>query len=95
MYWYNGRIYESDITRGVIIWELSSNNTAGAMNFGHLNPQTQETSFAFKGTAFGRYKPAANQMGFVVFGESTTDDVSGGEGSDEGFAGDGDGFGGP
>jgi hypothetical protein len=94
-YWYNGRIYESDITRGVIIWELSSNNTAGAMNFDHLNPQTQETSFAFKGTAFGRYKPVANQMGFVVFGESTPEDVSGDQGSDEGFAGDGDGFGGP
>ena len=22
-YWYNGRIYESDITRGLIIWNLS------------------------------------------------------------------------
>jgi hypothetical protein len=34
-------------------------------------------------------------MGVVVFGESNPDDVSGGEGSDEGFAGEGDGFGGP
>lgn len=94
-YWYNGRIYESDITRGLIIWNLSNNVTAGAMNFDHLNPQTQETSFPFKGTAFGRYKPAANQQGFVVFGESAPDDASGGAGSDEGFAGDGDGLGGP
>jgi hypothetical protein len=41
-YWYNGRIYESDITRGLIIWELSDKAVAGAMMLGHLNPQTQE-----------------------------------------------------
>ena len=91
-YWYNSRIYESDITRGLIIWELGDNVVAGAMKLDHLNPQTQETSFPFKGTAFGH---ANNQQGFVIFGESAPGDVSGGEGSDEGFAGDGDGFGGP
>jgi LVIVD repeat len=48
-YWYNGRIYESDITRGLIIWNLSDNVTAGAKKFGHLNPQTAETSFELKG----------------------------------------------
>jgi hypothetical protein len=58
-YWYNGRIYESDITRGLIIWNLSDNVTAGAKKFGHLNPQTQETSFPFKGTASGQNKAAA------------------------------------
>jgi len=41
-YWYDGRIYESDITRGLIIWEVSGNTTAGANKLGHLNPQTQE-----------------------------------------------------
>ncbi len=41
-YWYNGRIYESDITRGLIIWRLSDTAVAGAMKLGHLNPQTQE-----------------------------------------------------
>jgi hypothetical protein len=41
-YWYDGRIYESDITRGVIIWKLSDNAVAGAQKLGHLNPQTQE-----------------------------------------------------
>lgn len=86
-YWYNGRIYESDITRGLITWELSDNITAGAMMLDHLNPQTQETSFAFKGTAFGTYKATADQQGFVVFGESAPGDVSGGAGSEEGFAG--------
>lgn len=94
-YWYNGRIYESDITRGLIIWILSDNVTASAMMFDHLNPQTQETSFPFKGTAFGKNKAAPDQQGFVVFGESAPGDVSGGTGSDEGFAGDGDGLGGP
>jgi hypothetical protein len=53
-YWYNGRIYESDILRGLIIWKLSDNAVAGARRLGHLNPQTQETSFPFKGTAFGK-----------------------------------------
>ena len=41
-YWYNGRIYESDITRGLIIWRLDDPavntylRTSGANN-----PQTQ------------------------------------------------------
>jgi hypothetical protein len=48
-YWYNGRIYESDITRGLIIWKLSDKVTAGARKFDHLNPQTSETSFELKG----------------------------------------------
>ena len=52
-YWYDGRIYESDITRGLIIWNLSDKAVAGAMKLGHLNPQTQETSFPFTGTALG------------------------------------------
>jgi hypothetical protein len=52
-YWYNGRIYESDITRGLIIWKLSDNAVAGAKKFDRVNPQTQETTFPFKGTAFG------------------------------------------
>ncbi|HWQ16060.1 MAG TPA: hypothetical protein VNL77_24885 [Roseiflexaceae bacterium] len=85
-YWYNGRIYESDITRGLLTWDLSDNVVAGAMNLDHLNPQTQETSFPFKGTAFGKHKPAADQRGFVVFGESAPGDVSGGAGTGEGFS---------
>jgi hypothetical protein len=44
-YWYNGFIYESDILRGLIIWKLSDPAVAGAKRLGHLNPQTQETSF--------------------------------------------------
>jgi hypothetical protein len=64
-YWYNGRIYESDITRGLLVWDLSDNTVAGATQFDHLNPQTQETSIPFKGTAFGKQR-AADQLGLVV-----------------------------
>ena len=41
-YWYDGFIYESDITRGLLIWNLSDRAVAGARKLGHLNPQTQE-----------------------------------------------------
>ena len=41
-YWYDGFIYESDITRGLLIWNLSDSAVAGARKLGHLNPQTQE-----------------------------------------------------
>ena len=33
-YWYDGRIYESDMRRGLIIWNLSDNAVAGATNSG-------------------------------------------------------------
>jgi PA domain/LVIVD repeat len=49
-YWYNGLIYESDIRRGLIVWNLSDNAVAGAKKLDHLNPQTQETSFPLKRT---------------------------------------------
>lgn len=71
----------------MLLWNLSSNIVAGARRLDHLNPQTQETSFPFKCTAFGRSK-AADQQGFVVVGASAADDASGGAGSNEGFAGD-------
>lgn len=48
-YWYDGFIYESDIRRGLIIWRLADPAVAGAEKLGHLNPQTQETSFPMTG----------------------------------------------
>jgi hypothetical protein len=68
-YWYDGRIYESDITRGLIVWNLNDRVVAGARHLGHLNPQTQETSFAFKGTAHGKDKAA----GAAAFAAVTAD----------------------
>jgi hypothetical protein len=47
-YWYNGHIYESDIRRGLIVWGLSDAAVAGAKKLDHLNPQTEETSFALR-----------------------------------------------
>ncbi|HEX9890684.1 MAG TPA: hypothetical protein VGB28_01310, partial [Actinomycetota bacterium] len=41
-YWYNGNIYESDITRGLLTWALNDTRVAGALDLSHLNPQTQE-----------------------------------------------------
>jgi hypothetical protein len=41
-YWYNGRIYESDITRGLLIWELSDKAVSNVMTLQHLKPQTQD-----------------------------------------------------
>ena len=41
-YWYDGFIYESDITRGLLVWNLSDRAVAGARKLGRLNPQTQE-----------------------------------------------------
>jgi hypothetical protein len=41
-YYYNGRIYESDITRGLIVWKLSDRWDAGARKLRYLNPQTSE-----------------------------------------------------
>ena len=43
-YWYNGFIYGSDIPNGFDSFLFSGPQRAGAQRFGHLNPQTQETS---------------------------------------------------
>jgi hypothetical protein len=47
-YWYNGLIYESDMTRGLTIWNLSDRAVAGARKLGHLNPQTSETTIPLR-----------------------------------------------
>jgi hypothetical protein len=43
-YWYNGSIYESEITKGLNVFRFSGSETAGAIKLDHLNPQTQEIS---------------------------------------------------
>lgn len=52
-YWYNGRIYDTDIRRGLLIWNLSDPRVAGAKKLTHLNPQTQEFTLE-KSPAFGK-----------------------------------------
>jgi hypothetical protein len=43
-YWYDGRIYESDMTRGLTIWRLDDPAVSTYLKSDHLNPQTQEFS---------------------------------------------------
>jgi hypothetical protein len=43
-YWYDGEIYEGDMTRGLLIWELRDRAVRGDIRLGRLNPQTQEFS---------------------------------------------------
>lgn len=41
-YWYDGYIYESDISRGLITWKLTDYRVSNAQTQTHANPQTQE-----------------------------------------------------
>jgi hypothetical protein len=43
-YWYDGEIYESDILRGLIIWDLDDRAVRNTIKLGRSNPQTQEFS---------------------------------------------------
>jgi hypothetical protein len=43
-YFYNGFVYESDITRGLNVYRISDRAMAGSIRLPHLNPQTQEFS---------------------------------------------------
>jgi hypothetical protein len=47
-YFYNGIIYESDITRGLFTWRLDDRDTERAMRLRHMNPQTQEFTIGAK-----------------------------------------------
>jgi len=44
-HYYNGRIYESDIRRGLLIWELDHDAMRRVRQVDLSNPQTQTTSF--------------------------------------------------
>jgi hypothetical protein len=44
-YWYNGRIYESEITKGLNVFRFTGPETKDSIRLGHLNPQTQEFSY--------------------------------------------------
>ena len=43
-YWYNGFIYESEISKGLNVFRFSGPQTGSAIRLPHLNPQTQEFS---------------------------------------------------
>jgi hypothetical protein len=44
-YWYNGLIYESEISKGLNVFRFTGRETRSAIGLSHLNPQTQEFSF--------------------------------------------------
>lgn len=45
-YWHNGKLYEADIRRGLLIWDLDDERENRARTLtGDHNPQTQMTSF--------------------------------------------------
>jgi hypothetical protein len=85
-YWYDGEIYESDITRGLITWLLHDPATAGAQTLGHLNPQTQEFTIPFTGS-LGKCKGKeitilGNALDEILKGTGQADVISGGDGED-------------
>lgn len=47
-YFYNGVIYQADITRGLYTWDLDERDTERAMKLRHLNPQTQQFTIGAK-----------------------------------------------
>jgi Ca2+-binding RTX toxin-like protein len=96
-YWYNGYIYESDITRGLIDWKLNDPAVAGARMLGHLNPQTQEQTIPFtgeipvlrcRGKAVTLLGSAGNDVlkgtpgADVIFGDTGNDRILGKKGND-------------
>jgi hypothetical protein len=48
-YWFDGEIYESDILRGLIIWELRDRAVRNTIKLGQSNPQTQEFTIDSRG----------------------------------------------
>jgi LVIVD repeat len=47
-YFYNGYLFESDITRGLYIWHLDDKDARSAVRQRHSNPQTQEFTIGAK-----------------------------------------------
>ena len=41
-HYYNGLIYQSDITRGLLAWDVQGDELGGTKHLDRLNPQTQE-----------------------------------------------------
>jgi len=48
-HYYNGLIYQSDITRGFLSWQFAGREVRGARKLDRLNPQTQEFTVSDRG----------------------------------------------
>lgn len=88
-HWYDGYIYESDITRGLIVWKLNDPAVSGARTLGHLNPQTQEDLIAFTGKIGGGVLAKCKGKLTTVFGTAKNDVLKGTSGRDVFSAGKG------
>ncbi len=90
-YWYDGHIYEGDITRGLITWDLLDPAVAGALTLGHSNPQTQEQTIPFTGV-IPLGKPAPSEckgQTATVVGTTLPEKLKGTKAADVISAGDG------
>ena len=68
-YWYNGKIYESDIYRGVMVWSLDNAYTNRAKTVEVSNPQTQIGAYVgdnAKPTVTSSNQGAGYKQGAVV-----------------------------
>ena len=76
-HWYDGYIYESDITRGLITWRFHDPRVGDAQTLGRLNPQTQETSIPFVGKLGGGIKRSCRGKATTIFGTGKNDTLVG------------------
>ena len=52
-YWYNGPLWESQISEGLNVWQVNQPWWNNAVRLGHMNPQTQDTFITCTGTVRG------------------------------------------
>lgn len=88
-HWYDGEIYESDITRGVISWRLNDPSVLSAQALGHLNPQTQEKTIPFTGPGGGTTNLLCKAKTVTINGTAGNDVLKGTPGVDVILGGDG------
>jgi hemolysin type calcium-binding protein/LVIVD repeat-containing protein len=98
-YWYNGQIYESDITKGLHVFESTLPVTDTPVTYDHLNPQTV-FELPAAGTCAGQPSTISGTPGpddleglagpDVIMGFSGNDTITGLEGKDVVCAGPGD-----
>lgn len=85
-YWYDGHVYESDIARGLLVWELRDPAIAGSETLGHSNPQTQERTIPLVGPVGEcRGRPvtiAGSAVSDILKGTRRDDVIMGGRGKD-------------
>jgi hypothetical protein len=52
-YWYNGPLYETNISEGLNVWQVNEPWWTRALRLGHMNPQTQEALITCAGSVRG------------------------------------------